>query len=761
MKRKHIVFYLILLLILPLIDGIIYLQFSDGNINETITFTVANQTLRKSFILPRFIDISQAHIFFNNSATNKSTEFIFNDSFNRPDNDTVGNGWIQSNTSFANSSINQSRLKIEFTDSGGEKNIVFRPLINVTGVNNYTLSVQFNRSTANIVISAQMFYNGSRATSLDHYTGLVARVSGPDTLRLYFNNSILTNNTVDLIDNRIYNWSTDFNGSLVGIKIFEHDTPEPTEFNLSYNITLDSSNVTGEFLALAMTRGGGSAGIVYYDNLLLNLNGSPTDLYLEVGTIDGSREWEHTGQLTNTSQGNFTGVLQSTVQDCTCTNCVEISGQCIVPMTFGASGVGDLFIQSLNATYTLGNISLCGLDDPTINFTIRDADTLNRINANITGTFGITVNNTGQSLPISISNQNNFSICRFPLDIDINVNGNFSINFQASGFNQRKRIDNNFIYANTESLITLYLQGSGIFVRFQVVSSSTESILSDVFISAGTTINGSFVVVDTETTDDTGLAEFFLDTDDTYQITFSKTGFQTLTLTITPVSSEIQVIFLAPIESVTPALSEGLIFNNTPQSPVANDTFINFTFSLSSSAHNITLCNLTLFNGTVTIADTVATFNRTFCNATIEFDTNGFQTITSTLFYTLNGTLFRNDVVYKVRHLFVGAGSLKNFINSINAFSQAGFDNFTRMLLGLAIIMGVLFLIMNIDDSLKDAESMILGFLGLHLFFSTQGWFTMNIDTIPEPFGFPLKQYIMFFLLFMLGSSFLVRRLRR
>ena len=74
-------------------------------------------------------------------------------------------------------------------------------------------------------------------------------------------------------------------------------------------------------------------------------NKTPSNPYLEVGTIDGVREWSFTGNFngTNTSD-DFASVINNYLDSC--------SGSCSVPFYFSSGSRGILEVNDLNVRYT-------------------------------------------------------------------------------------------------------------------------------------------------------------------------------------------------------------------------------------------------------------------------------------------------------------------------------------------------------------------------------------------------------------------------
>jgi hypothetical protein len=283
--------------------------------------------------------------------------------------------------------------------------------------------------------------------------------------------------------------------------------------------------------------------------------------------------------------------------------------------------------------------------------------------------------------------------------------------------------------------------------------------LSSVTGKVQKTIGGSTVTVEQQTTDDSGLATFFVDPDSDYIFTFSKTGYKTYTATIRPITSEIYTITLEE-EGTTSAPSYAIATHYlfTPTNTVLNNkTNYNFTFNLTSSYWEITSCTLTLKNASNTLASSSASYTTSKCSIQIELNTGNQTTIISEATYGINGTTTETvSVQYSVRYTYRGTFSLWNFIQDIKVFSEAGFNDFTRMVLAFIVIFSLVAYLSSNYSSLRDPEVLIILAWVLVLFFSYVGFLTMDLKSIPDIVG--LKQYIIFYLFTLGAGSYLIRR---
>ena len=115
--------------------------------------------------------------------------------------------------------------------------------------------------------------------------------------------------------------------------------------------------------------------------------------------------------------------------------------------------------------------------------------------------------------------------------------------------------------------------------------------------------------------------------------------------------------------------------------------------------------------------------------------------------YTLNGSNFSLQYGYTVAYEYQGQFSLMNFIDDVKAFSSAGFNDFTRLLISFIII------VLTVASLYKPTETflgtdkeksilLLITFMAWALSFL--GMMTLNIAGISDPY---LQQYALVILL--------------
>ncbi len=414
---------------------------------------------------------------------------------------------------------------------------------------------------------------------------------------------------------------------------------------------------------------------------------------------------------------------------------------------------------------TIQQISLDNCSDLTtvaLNYTIKDEGNQSLIDtADVTGTYNYNAGSgTARTFNLVVTNQNNFTICIFPASVTLT--GNYTLVYSATDYQQRSFIDNAPSITNITQDIDLFLLGDadGIFGIFRTINTIGQTI-SDTLITMIRVISGSPQTVEIESTDDSGLATFFVDPDVTYSFVFLKTGFETQTFNLRITTSEIiTVTMISTEEALEQPEGIGILFSFTPINTVPiNNTDTNFTFNLSSNFRVITSCNFTLRNSTNILANINGTFTGVACTANITFNTGNQTIITAEASYTLNETINRTiSQDYVIINTYIGQFSLKNFFDDLDAFGEAGFNDTTRIILALIIIISITSITASKIQIVRDAEPLIILTWGLSFIFASIGWLTINSTTMPNIQGFDIQKWFLFILITILSLSYIIKR---
>jgi len=477
-------------------------------------------------------------------------------------------------------------------------------------------------------------------------------------------------------------------------------------------------------------------------------------------SISNYSAYYNSGTLSSKESADFRTELNDTVKngDCNCKGCVLVEPICNVPMTFSTGDGAKLQYNELTVDYnTTEDLFECAEGTIGLNFTIRDEDSLNLIKANITGTFEYTVAGITETYNLDLDNRNNFSICITPDDEEFTTD--IDLVFSADGYPARTYAENNVLITSNEINRTLYLLSTadGIYGYFQVLD-ALETPLSGVNIAMYRNIDNQYTRVVSTNTDDSGQASVFVNSDYYHDTVFSKTGYKTKNVSLRITNSNIQYITLSTVsQSTNEELSSGVNFNYIPQlNQINNNTEYEFGINITSSRFNLSSCNITIYNGSMFLDSSLGTYNSTFCNTSITFNTANYTEINSVLHYTINNTALTYTIPYKIIYLYEGDYSLKVLLDDIGDLSQSGFGDFTRMIIGLLVVLIITTFISDQVGLKSDPEPQIILFLSLTFILSYTGWFAMTYVNMPDIAG--LKKYYLFILSCLIGVTYIVER---
>ncbi len=422
----------------------------------------------------------------------------------------------------------------------------------------------------------------------------------------------------------------------------------------------------------------------------------------------------------------------------------------------------DVNGQTANSTtITLDSIQIedCSAGFPAINFTIRDELNDSRVRGDSSAIFDY--NGTVKSFQFtkSFTNQDNFSICIFPTTESLIAD--YEITYEATSYPQRVATVSDILLNNITKTADIFLLRTvdGIFTTFRIIDSFQNPLsgVTSSFAKAGTTI-------ETRLTDDAGIVSFFVNPDTTYIFTFTLAGFRTSTNSLRVTTADIITVTLeSEAEEQVTSFSTGISYFFFPQNQILNNnTDFNFRFNLTSSFWDITGCTLRLRNASQELAQGDCQFNASQSKVSIIFNTGNQSIIFAEAEWEINNT-FNSTAIYSyaVRNVFVGASSLRNFLNSITNFAEAGFNDFNRFLIAILITLFVVGGLSLASADFREPEILIPVTWLMVAFFSYLGWMNIPLDTIPQIRGLPedwLNRWNVFILISLLGGAYLIRK---
>lgn len=379
-----------------------------------------------------------------------------------------------------------------------------------------------------------------------------------------------------------------------------------------------------------------------------------------------------------------------------------------------------------------------------LNLTFRDEES----NALIDNeTFTVLLKTDGSTTQYSISSNN--------YQLNLSSTGLYDISMYSSNYPKRDYIGINI--SQSRNVFTAYLinSSSGSERTFYVRDSSV-SPLENVYINFSRQIDGVDTQIAEEYTDYDGVVSLYLDSNYEYTITFVKSGYNTRTIDLEPIDSSYVITMVGSTAEYNMSVYEGIKHSFSPSDTLLNNnTWYNFTFTLNSTYWDLSNCTLRLLNGS-TVLNESSVYTTDSCYIRIERTTGLLTNIASQAIYVTSEGSFTINYPYSVIYTYEGQFSLKNFLDDLSDFGEAGFDDFGRMMLALVVIVVILILVAK-DLSFANTELLLGVAWALVLLFSYVGWF--HISFVPDIVG--LRKYFVFYLMSLFGASFIIRRINR
>lgn len=424
------------------------------------------------------------------------------------------------------------------------------------------------------------------------------------------------------------------------------------------------------------------------------------------------------------------------------------------------------FTTPRNQTVNMFNLIVVGADPlyniSALNFSFFDEGNQSPVNVSvdIDFTYWLHTRNNNRTYSYTNGTFNNLSFAIYPSEETIYAD--YDIDFYADGYPQRRYYYSDDILTNITSTQNFYLlkTADGMYVRFKTVD-QYENAITIVKVTVEKQIGGAYTTIEISYTDDSGLATFWVNPDDDYRFTFTKTGYETITKILRPTSTEIYSVIMAgeADEDELPSWT-GIGYTFSPSMQVLNnDTKYNFTFKLRSTYWAVSSCIFWIEDNASTTLNstTVPACVSGGGNYSFMYNTDNLTSITAFANFTINNSIssiltLRHD--YSVVYQYQGTFSLMNVFDDLKAFSAAGFNDFSRALIGFVVIF-ILVAVAAFYSGQYNPEGLLLLAMGLTWIFSYVEWFSMTESGIPFAF---LEQYLIAIIITLLTTTFIIWR---
>lgn len=469
---------------------------------------------------------------------------------------------------------------------------------------------------------------------------------------------------------------------------------------------------------------------------------------------------------------NYNGQNDTSTITCSEKNCI-FSNSINIPLITSASKINSFFwdmtlINSTGSTNVLTstnnqNVSLItlGLCNSTLtntylNFTFKN-ETTNKeiINATISSTIFYWLGDGSINRTLSFSNSTEnieYTFCFSPADKILNTDMSINYNNQESQqrtFNQRVGLSN----ITTNQILFLLPTSLGLFAQFQTVDSLGRSI-SSVQGTITRILGSSTITIASSFTDSSGFINYFLNPDVTYNAVFSKTGFIDNSFSFIPITTIRNVIMGTTVQEVNGSqISINTTYQIFPTSnSLNNNTDFTFGFNVSSN-QPISLISMNITNITGGQLLFLSNAGTGFISSILNTG-NNTQLIGKFIIQTGSETLILTKL-WIIEQENVGDYSI---FRQLTLYTEYGFSDFIRLLMVIAIIMGML-IFMSTGEITDTSESKVLVVLLLIWAFSFVGWLDNPSAISNTPISQFAKQYGIAILSTAAGIFFVLRRL--
>jgi len=358
-----------------------------------------------------------------------------------------------------------------------------------------------------------------------------------------------------------------------------------------------------------------------------------------------------------------------------------------------------------NNTYTFTNnvsrieLARCNaaFTTPFINFTFKDEDTSNYVNASIKSSTFIYSLDPTKTLTRTLSFTNNtdqdsYAFCLDPINQTLYTD--IDISYDSLGYPQRSYSDSPTLTSTVlNQILWLVSSSDGIYVTFQVINVAEQPI-DGVSINITRIIGGTSYSIESGETGADGGFTTWLNPDLTYTTIFSKDGYDTYTTSQKFTQSAYTITLGGVVGSVVENVTsyvQGITYSVEPTLDVLyNETDYNFNFTTISTYWGLTKSGFTLTNSTDDILGSASCTTGTGCTSSITVNTINYTSITMNYYWVVddvysNGT--RNWFVYTPKDDRKGA--FQNLISDMDKLGS-GFNEFTKAIFAFFIILFVI-----------------------------------------------------------------------
>ncbi len=408
-------------------------------------------------------------------------------------------------------------------------------------------------------------------------------------------------------------------------------------------------------------------------------------------------------------------------------------------ITFYYTYSEELIEHPHNYTQTVSSISLtvkansssCPAGYPYYNITFKNENNLSAISASngLTSlTYYLGSGSVNKTLTSSNSTENpNYLLCFSPQTRTLHVE-DFIFKYEANNYPLRTYSINELTLTNSTTNLTLYLLSinDGLYVSFFFVDQGGSPI-EGVSATISREISGETIKVGEDTTGSDGVVTFWLNPDYPHVLTGSKTGYETVTYTLTPT----QNIYTVTMNSLGGEEAEyaheipGVEWIIRPPSGIINSSIRNFNATVTSLNESLINCRFEILNSSNSVvASGEDITNSSYCFINIEYTPSSDDVLFGRLKihtdysdgYVIVDLDSKWSVLDKELKPWRTITSFFSDLRSIGEFGEGLKGEFNRIILFFlitTIFLGVFFYITNIEVLNRGITIILIFFITL------------------------------------------------
>lgn len=338
-----------------------------------------------------------------------------------------------------------------------------------------------------------------------------------------------------------------------------------------------------------------------------------------------------------------------------------------------------LSFGTLTQQVNLTNFTICGgaINTAYINITFKNETTLlESVRAIVTSTWTYWLGSGTANKTLTYNSaveMASYAFCLQPSHLNLAVIPNVA--YSNSYSTQRTYNPAGLSLTNASTNVTLYLLPN---ILGQVVSFQVKTVSGSVI--SGATINITrvgFGLIESKTTDDSGVASFFLNPQASYVITTFKQGYDLRVDTITPSQTSYTITLGAQASgNQTYDFSQGINYKIYPSGNILlNNTNYTFAFVISSTFWGLTSYGFNLTDANGNILGTASGSSVTGSNVSTVFNTGNYSFVKINYYWYIGGNLTTGSHAWIIASDAGSGFSLSNFVTHLKQYLNSSSDS--------------------------------------------------------------------------------------